>query len=61
MIELISMEVVTIEKRIGLTVRISESVARQFKSKCALEGITGQDVLERAIMDFLNEEKRNPE
>ena len=51
-----------IEKRIGLTVRIPEDVARQFKSRCALEGVTAQSILENAVMDFLSKEgNKKPE
>jgi hypothetical protein len=50
------------ERRVSFTVRVPESVARSFKSACALEWITGQEVLEKAILDFIKaKEKKEPE
>ena len=50
-----------IEKRVTLSVRISEETARRFKAKCAMVGTTGQFVLSKAIEKFLEEEKINSE
>ncbi len=54
-------EVINIEEKVIVSIRMPRDIARQFKAKCAIEGTTGQAVLEKAILDFLVEEKDNPE
>lgn len=45
------------EKKIACTVRVPESVARQLKSKSALEGKSIQDVLLEAVYAYVQDEK----
>ena len=52
---------ITIEDKVNVSIRMPREIARQFKAKCALEGTTGQAVIEKAIMDFLAENKEKPE
>jgi hypothetical protein len=50
-------EVTAIERRVSFTVRVPENTARSFKAACALEGVRGQDVLEKAILEFIETKK----
>jgi metal-responsive CopG/Arc/MetJ family transcriptional regulator len=47
------------EKTSRQSVRLTDKLAREFKSACALEKVTAQEVLEKAVIEFL--EKRKPE
>ncbi len=45
------------EKKVATTLRLPQSLARQLKAKCALEGRTIQEVLTEAVIDYISEEK----
>lgn len=50
------------KKRVNLTVRVADKIARRFKSRCALEGITGQEVLAKAVEDYaMKKDKKKSE
>lgn len=48
------------EKNSQIAFRLTEELAREFKSLCALKGTTLQFVLERAVKEFVEREKKNP-
>ncbi|GHV34837.1 hypothetical protein FACS1894187_06250 [Synergistales bacterium] len=49
------------KRRSNIPVRLPEQMAREFKSACALEGVTAQSVLFKAVSDFLEERKKKAE
>ena len=50
----------TKEAQIGF--RLADDVAREFKVLCAMRGIPMQLILEKAVKDFIAQEKKsNPE
>ncbi|GHS91709.1 hypothetical protein AGMMS49957_18560 [Synergistales bacterium] len=49
------------EKPISIPVRLPEQIARQFKAACALEGVTAQSILFKAVSDFLEKRKEKAE
>lgn len=55
------MEVIAIDDKVNVSIRVPREKSRQFKAKCALEGTTAQAVIEKAIDDYLAENKEKPE
>jgi predicted DNA binding CopG/RHH family protein len=45
------------EKRVQISVRLPESLARKFKAACALKGISIQDYLEQVARELVDKEK----
>ena len=46
------------EKRTQIPVRLPEQLAREFKAACALEGTSGQEVLLKAVIKFMNKKRK---
>ena len=46
------------EKDAQVMFRLTEDVARKFKSECALRGTSIQAVLEQAVKEFLAQEEK---
>jgi predicted transcriptional regulator len=49
------------EKNTQISFRLTEELAREFKSLCALKGTSLQFILERAVKEFVAKEKEKPE
>jgi hypothetical protein len=45
------------ERKVQLSVRLSESFAREFRSLCVLNGLSAQEVLEEAAREFVRKKK----
>lgn len=46
------------EKRVQISVRLPERFAKEFKARCILDGVTVQDVLERAAFEYMKGKKK---
>jgi hypothetical protein len=50
--------VIVIEKFVSIPVRLLPQQAREFKIACAVEGVTAQDVLRKAVLEFTETSKQ---